>query len=408
MEEIDINRVAELGNDILPMLDRLRAADPIHWNETNQCWMVTAHRHVVDGFSGRLPLTTAGPSRIGALWTDDAERERDIGDLLRITGRFLTFLEPGEHLKIRKLLMKAFSNRSAERYRPFTRAAVAGALARVSGSGDVEVMALARAVTARTILEVMGLPHSFLDRLEDWSTALNEGLTGTTDKSRIRAADRALADMEAALLPEIRARRIRPSDDFISWLIEAEEDGDRLGEQDIVSQIILTLIAGHDTTMNTLTLAIATLAEAPAERDFIRDNPGKIIRCIEELMRVVAMSTSMVRTAAEGFRWEGRDIRRGDIVFLVIAAANRDPDMFDDPLQLNFERPQQLTMTFAPGQHFCIGHWFAKMMMSEFLPAFLERYESWTVEAPLLFNAAPHFRGPVALDIRVEERRCVA
>jgi len=400
IEDIDINSFGRLGNAILPRLDALRTADPIHWSPASNCWFVTAHEAVTEGFAAKVPLAPTGPERIALLFGDPVERERSIGPLIQITSDFLTFKGEQEHLRVRKLLMRAFSRQTAESYRPFVGEVVEATLAAIADQSSVEfVDEVARRITSQVILRVMGLPPSYLSRLEGWSLALNEGLTGTTEKARILAANDALAEMRDFILQEVAARRATPTTDFISALLEACDGADQLTEGEVVSQVILTLIAGHDTTMNTMALSMVELSGNPGARDYIRENPDQLEQCILELMRVVAMSTSMVRVATQDFDWHDRSIRKGDIVFLMIAAANRDPAVFSDPLKLDFTRPQGANMTFAPGRHFCIGHWFAKMMLSEFFPRFLRSYDHWEVLEGLNFNSAPHFRGLQHLNV---------
>ena len=393
----------QLGNRVLPKLDAMREADPIFWSEINQCWIVTGNAEVIEGFSGRLPLAARRHELVASFFPDPAERALSIGYLLEVYGDFVSNTDPPEQLRLRKLMMVAFSKKVSESYRPFVRAMVKEALDSIEGLDTIDFAdRIARQVTARVILYVVGLDEALMPEMKRWTYLLNDGLSGNPDKAAIIAADGALREMRDCFLPEIEKRRSAPMDDFISALLTAREGEDCLSDTELVAQLILILIAGHDTTLNTTSLAIAKLAKLPEARDYMRGHPEAFEACMMELMRVVAMSTSMGRIASEDFEWRGRRIRAGQFVTLMIATANRDPTVFVDPEHVDFERPQGGNVTFAPGRHFCIGHLFAKMVMSEILPAFLGRYPSWELlEDEIEFSAGLNFRGPLHVNIRL-------
>jgi pimeloyl-[acyl-carrier protein] synthase len=401
--DFDLSTFAKLGNGLLPRLDALREADPIHWNEISRCWVVTDHNSVLEGFSGKLPLSSHRHEMLLQFFPDPAEREARVKCLLELFPHFMTNTDPARHVQLRKLMVHAFSRKMAESYRPYVHTVVDEVLGGVR-TGPVDfVDKIARRITARSILHVMGLSESFYPSLERWARVMNEGTNSTPDKDLMAAANDVMVEMRDVFLVEIARRRANPGSDFISALLTAREGTDELTENEVVAQLILILIAGHDTTLNTMTLSVAELAESPEARQYMRLNPDRLEQCIMELMRLVAMSTSMQRIAAEDFTWKGRHIKQGQIIFLMIAAANRDPRAFSDPRKLDFSRSQQGNMTFAPGLHFCIGHWFAKMMLSEFFPAFLRRFELWEVlDDVIQFNNVTGFRGPPHL--RVELR----
>lgn len=393
----------QLGNKVLLKLDALRETAPIFWSDLNQCWIVTGHAAVVEGFSGRLPLAARRHELVASFIPDPVERAQSIGYLLEVYGDFLSNTDPPEQLRLRKLMMTAFSKKVSESYRPFVRQMVKEALDAVEGEDAIDFAdRIARQVTARVILHVVGLDQGLMADMKRWAYLLNDGLSGNPDKAAIIAADGALREMRDCFLPVIDRRRDAPTEDFTSALLTAREGEDRLSDTELVAQLILILVAGHDTTLNTTSLAIAKLADLPEARDYMRAHPENFEACAMELMRVVAMSTSMGRIASEDFEWDGHQIKQGQFVTLMIAAANRDPSVFDDPERVDFERSQAGNMTFAPGRHFCVGHFFAKMVISEMLPAFMERYASWDLlEDEIEFSASLNFRGPLHMNIRL-------
>jgi cytochrome P450 len=207
--------------------------------------------------------------------------------------------------------------------------------------------------------------------------------------------------MRDIFLDEFKKREAKPGEDFLSQLVLARDGNDRLSESEMVGICHLTLIAGHDTTANSLALGTAQLADNPEARDFVRNNPDRIGDAVMEIMRLSAVSTSMARIATENFEWYGHQIQAGQIVLLMIVGANRDPAVFPDPLRLDFTRPQIDNMTFAPGLHHCVGHFMAKMQLSEFFPALLDRFETVELlDERFQFGAGISFRGPEHLNMR--------
>jgi len=404
--DIDFGQFAEMGNLLLPKLAGLQQEAPLAWSAINRCWIATGHEFVVEGFSGRLPLSAQRHRIIASFFPDSDDRERRIGYLLHIFAQFVINMDPPGQLRLRKLLMKAFSREVAESFRPFVRSLVSHVLGAVDGNREIDFIAdIARPITARAILHIIGLPDETLPRLEHWAQTINSGLSGNPDLAMIERTNGVLEEMRDLFEAEIKRRDGCDLGDFLSHLMSAREGSDSLTRDEVIAQLILILIAGHDTTMNSLALVVARLADKPAERDYIRVHPDRFDACIMELMRVVAMSTSMMRIVTEDFDWHGQQLRKGQFIFLMIAAANRDPAVFPDPERIDFDRPQHGNMTFAPGRHFCIGHWFAKMMLSEALPALLDRYEEWEVlEDRLAFTGSTGFRGPVRLSMRFHPR----
>lgn len=405
--DVDLTTTAQLGDDLIPRLGALRDEDPLYWSETNRCWIVTANGLVTEGFSGKLPLSAKRHLMLAGLFADAAEREAVIGYVMEVFPDFVLSTDPPEQSRLRKLLMTAFSKVVAESYRPKVRELVAEVMNALEGREEIDFVAeVARPITARAILHVMGLSTEHLPNMERWAQSLTEGLSGNPDRGLLAGANGAMLEMRDVFLAEIETLGGARGSDFLSELLIASDGSDKLTRNEIVAQMILVLVAGHDTTLNTVSLSIAKLADLPDERAFIRTHPEKFDACIMELMRVVAMSTAQARIVTEDFSWVGRSIKAGQIVFLMIAAANHDPARFADADRINFERSQAANMTFAPGRHFCIGHWFAKMMMSEIFPAFLDRYESWDLlDERIAFNASPIFRGALRLPIRLHSRQ---
>jgi len=169
--------------------------------------------------------------------------------------------------------------------------------------------------------------------------------------------------------------------------------------------LILVIIAGHDSTANSLTLGIRALAQNPEAWDYWRAHPERSVDNAIELMRYVAMSAVQPRLIGADFEWNGHRFRKGDLALLAIAGGNRDPRVFQEPDKLDFTRPNDSILTFGPGLHHCVGHILAKMQLAEFFNALVDRFDRVEILKEPAFTETLVFRGLTALDLRFHPRR---
>jgi len=400
---LDIHRAAELGNGLLDQARELREVDPIFWSEPFQSWFVTGHQECVEGFSDKLPLSTGRFVQLVVAPIPEEEREAKIPYLMKALPNWIVNMDAPDHTRLRRLMLKAFSRKVSEDQREFAREAIATALDRAAGQETVEfVEDVARRIPGRVILRMLGLPDALLPRLRNWSIALNHALGGSpNDPAVVENAERNLVEMRDLFLAEIEKRRLNPTEDFISLLVTARENDDRMSDEEVLGTLYVVLIAGHDTTMNTIVLSVATLARFPEAGEYIRNNPERIGDIVMEMMRYIAMSFTMMRTVKQDFEWHGHQMREGQFVFLSMAGANRDPKVFANPDVLDFTRKQDQNMVFAPGVHHCIGHFIAKMQVAEFLTAFCARFQPEVLDARLNFGHSVGFRGLEHLHVKL-------
>jgi cytochrome P450 len=392
-----------MGNALLDKLATMRASDPIYWSEANKLWIVTGHKEVVEGFRGHLPLSAVRLPKmiIGAIPED--ERMTRVPYLMESLPKWIINMDPPGQPRLRRLMMKAFSRKVAEDIRPFARQVIAEVLDRLAAKGDVEfVKDASREIPQRIILRLMGLPDDYREMMSRWVATTTPTLgNAAVAPEQLERCEAVLLEMRENFAREIRKRRDNPTEDFISSLVTARDEGDQLTEEEMLGICYVTLLAGHNTTANTLAMGTAALAANKQARDFMRANPDKALDNVMELMRYIAMSIFMARVAIEDFDWNGHKIQKGQFVMLMIAGANRDPAVFAEPDRLDMTRPQDANMTFAPGLHFCIGHYLAKMQLIEFFASFLARFELEMLGAELDFGPSLAFRGLESLHLRL-------
>lgn len=404
--DVDLSQAAQLGNEILAKISEVREADPIYWSEKNQLWMVTGHQEVFEGFKGDLPLTNNRWPEMLVGHLPPEERLARFPHLTNSTPHWIVNTDAPVHPRLRRLCVKAFSRPVVEGMRPHARRFIQEALAEAGALGDLEfVSTVGRIIPARTILHMMGLPDSLYPKLHRWSIVMNGALGGIHPPiEMLEECEAVIVEQRSLFLAEIEARRKNPGSDFMSALVTAQDEGDQLSTEEMLGICHVALIAGHDTTANTMALGTAALAQHAEAREFIRNNPQKTGDAVMELMRYVAMSTTQMRSVSVDFAWHGHQLKKGQFVLLMVAGANRDPGTFPNPEKIDMTRPQDQNMTFGPGMHHCIGHLLAKMQLGEFFPELLRRYEPELLDERLNFGHSLGFRGVETLNIRLHRR----
>ena len=199
-------------------------------------------------------------------------------------------------------------------------------------------------------------------------------------------------------------RREKPSEDFLSQMVLAREGSDKLSDEEIIGVCIVVLIAGHDTTMNSMGLATVALARHPQARQYMLEQPEAIANSVMEVARYIAMSTMQPRVVSADFEWHGQQLRKGDYVLLMIAGANRDPRAFPDPEVLDMTRSTEHALVFGSGLHHCIGHLLAKMQLGELLPELFGRFDVEILDRKPEFGNLLSQRGLVRLNVRLLPR----
>jgi len=410
--DIDLmNDPVRLGLAFLEKLDRLRELEPVFWSEASGCWIASRFADVSDGFEGRLPLQNAGRVEFVMSSIPPQEREARISHFLNNVRHGIVSLDAPEHTRIRKLIMQAFSKKVVENLRPYARERIHFLLDRAVAEPNIEFNErIARPLPGYVLFRLLGIPEEHFDDLREWSNAMVEGTTvPNPSMKKLEKTEWAIREMNRVVLAELEKRRSQPRDDLITKLLQASDGGDQLSEDELLASMNVLIVAGHDTTSNTMTLGVEALARQPEAWRYMADNTDKMADCVNELMRYISMSTTQPRIVAEDFQWHGKQLRKGDMVFLSVAGANRDPRVFEYPDRLDFTRDTSRSQVFGPGVHHCIGHLLAKMQLIEFFHALVQRFERVEVlDDRLDFMPAAVFRGLYSMNVRFHPKDSAA
>jgi cytochrome P450 len=266
--------------------------------------------------------------------------------------------DPPEHTRLRGLVAKAFSPSVVAALRPRIQQIADDLLDDLKPDTDVDLLsAYAYLLPVTVICELLGVPVEDRDRFGRWSAALARGedddeeLT-EEDRRRRRGASMRFREYFARLIEE---RRRKPGEDLLSRLIEIRDEGDRLDDPDLQATCVLLLFAGHETTVNLITMGTHALLRHPDQLAIVRSPRAAELSWVDELLRYESPVQIASRAALEDLEHHGRAYRKGDMVLLMLGSANRDEDVFPDPERLDVTRPNVRHIALGLGIHFCLG-----------------------------------------------------
>jgi len=251
----------------------------------------------------------------------------------------------------------------------------------------------------RVIAEMLGIPSEDHQRFREWSNELVRGLGDGTLEDQ-RASVEAGYTLDAYFEAIIEARRKAPKDDLISALVAVEEQGDRLKRNELLSQLTLLLVAGNETTTNLISNATLALSRNPDQLALLRREPERVPDAIEELLRYDSPVQMTSRVAKSERVLAGHRIRKGEQLVLLLASANRDPEVFENADRLDVTRRDVHHLSFSHGNHFCLGAQLARLEASLALEALVTRLPSLRrADAPIRWSSNTILRGPEELHV---------
>ena len=300
-------------------------------------------------------------------------------------------LEPPRHTRLRNLVLRAFTSRRIAGLAPDI-AALAAELAQACPKGDFDLLtAFAQPLPVRIIARLLGVPEEMAPDLLRWSNAMvgmyMAGRTREMEEKAVAATEAFVAFLRSY----IDERRARPADDLITQLIAAEMEGDKLTTDELISTCILLLNAGHEATVHTIGNGVKTLLETATPHSAL--DPVNIEGTVEEILRYDPALHMFTRWAYEDIEVMGHRFRRGDQIGLLLAAANRDPGVWDDPARFNPTRPPKPLATFGAGLHFCVGAPLARLELQVALPILFQHHPKLRLATPPIYADVYHFHG---------------
>ena len=344
-----------------PALAQLRASEPVSWNEPLGGWLLTAYDDVkVAQKDRRFSAERVKPFTEHMAATERPELEQ-MGALLN---QWLLFRDPPAHTPLRRLLIDAFTPRAIEALRPRIGEIVEDLLDPLSDRSQFDMIGdFAFPMPATVIAHILGVPSSDVPKFRAWSNELATVIGNSRQApDRFQRGARALltlTDYFSSTVSRRRARRTKGA--LIDDLIQARAVNSPMSEEELVASCILILFAGHETTMNLIGNATLLLLKHPDQWALLNQDPNLIPSMVEEVLRYECAAFVIVRVASEDIDISGKRISKGDRVFLMLGAANRDPKHFDDPERFDIRRKPNRHLSFGYGIHFCIGAQLARV-----------------------------------------------
>lgn len=380
--------------DPYPILAELRAREPVHHDVTLGRYVLTRH----DDVSAVL--------RDLELWSDPRKANPDTfirRFLLRDRDEEPSMLlmdDPG-HRRLRDLVRRSFTPRAIESWRPRVRGVAERLAAPLDAAGFDAISEFADPLPAVVIAEMLGLDPSAHDQFKAWSDSIAvTGFNPAPAPDQVVASEQARERLDQFFLEQIDARRRAPGNDLISDMVGAELQGDQLTDTEIVSQCNLLLLAGNITTTDLIGNAIKALLDHPDQLARLRAEPDRLPNAIEEVLRFESPVTQSGRIANRDLEIGGVEIRKGENVSVILAAANRDPAVYPDPDRFDVARDDTHHHSFGGGRHFCLGAHLARLEGQEAIRALLARFDDLRPGAGgHEWAATPTFRGLARLAV---------
>jgi cytochrome P450 len=380
-----------------PLFRRLRTEDPVHWDAFLHTWVVTRYADVLEVLHTFSAERTHTPEKLNSMGL------AQMSPIAQLMVKQMLFMDPPAHTRLRSLASQAFSPARVAVLRSHIREIVNRHLDAVQAKGQMDIIRdLAEPLPGIVTAEMLGVPLGDRHQLKDWSADFAEML-GNFQHNPENAPRmlRTVQDMTAYFRESIRRQKDQPQEGLVHSLMTAEVDGDRLTEEEVVANSIVTMVGGQETTTNLIGNGVLSLLRNPAEMKRLREDISLIPEAIEEMLRYESPSQHTGRLAPADVQLGGRAIHKGQAVMAVMAAANRDPQRFPDPDRFDIGRKDNRHLAFGYAAHFCFGAALARVEGQEALEGILLRLPDLELEpGRLIWRNNLGLRGLTALPVR--------
>jgi len=347
-----------------PAYARLHAEGPLHYLDVGgngaAAWSIFSHAEC--SAAAKDPRLSAKRAH-KLILPLPLDRQSEFKELAHLFSLWMIFMDPPEHTRLRKLLNKGFAPNLIEQLRPQVESIVDRMLSPLRNGSEIDLMSeFANPLPVRIILELLGIPQELNDMLVGLSRAV-AGFRGTPTPNvqQAQAAQDALIQLKDFFRRTVEEKRRSKGNDLISLLINIEEQGEVLTEDELFAQCSALLFAGHETTRNLIGNGMFTLLRNPEQAADLREHPEIIRSAVEEILRYESPVQFTSRVLKESMDICGQRVPKNWSILCMLGAANRDPKQFDDPDRLNLRRLKNEHLAFSAGPHFCIGSLLARM-----------------------------------------------
>jgi cytochrome P450 len=343
--------------DPYPILHRMREEDPVHWSDSIGAWMVTRYDDIVPTFKDVSRFSNEGrlAKTVEYLPPDTRAKFKTFEDHYR--AKSLIHSDPPDHTRLRSLVTAVFNANRVEAMRPRIQAIIDEILDSVQPDGQMDVIRdLAVPLPFSVLGGILGVPLSDQAHVKGWADGLLafQGIN-KPGEAILEHSQKALIEIRQYLTELINEKRRQPREDLLSQLVAAESAGEKLSEQELLYTCITLLVAGHETTTSFIGNGLYTLLHYPDQWRLLQNDPSLLNSALEEMLRYESPVSRQPRLMKQDTELGGKQILKGQIVFQMLNAANRDPAYFADPDQFNIRRQPNRHIAFGLSIHFCVG-----------------------------------------------------
>lgn len=362
-----------VGSGRYKVYARMREQHPVFWDARVGTWVVTGF----DAAMKALKDDRLKANRLRSMLTlMDADSREVFEPLIESVSRFLLFMDAPDHTRVRSLVHKAFTPRRVEGMRDHMQEVVDHLLDEVADNGGMDVMQdVAFRLPTTVIAEMLGVPPEDHEDFRRWTEGLAVFLGDMVPTAqKLETGLESIQQMERYFRDAAERVRREPGPDLLTALTVAEEMGDQLSEEELLSTAILLLAAGHETTASLVGNALQLILTHPEQMQMLRDDPALMAGAVEEFLRIESPIQLTAREASEQLELAGQRIDVKDLVTIALGAANHDPAVFDNPETLDVTRPKFAHLAFSHGPHYCIGSMLARAEAQVALNTILKRF----------------------------------
>lgn len=387
----------EVLADPYPLYCRLRTEDPVHWDSFLHAWVVTRYPEVIRVLHHFSADRTPTPEQLSGM------NLSALNPIAKVMVRQMLFMDPPDHTRLRTLASAAFTPARVERLRSHIQEIADSLIDRIISKGSMDLVAeFAAPLPAIVTAEMLGVPVADHEKLKNWSADFAEMLGNFQhNPDRFPRVLSSVENMGAYFRSAMKEQQELPRDGLIHAMMTAEVDGSKLSEEEIVANLIVTMVGGQETTTNLIGNGMLTLLRNHGEKERLRSDSSLITSAVEELLRYESPSQHTARLAPEDVEMGGKQIRKRQAVIAVMGAANRDPERFPDPDRLDLSRPDNRHVAFGWAAHFCFGAPLARIEGQIAFETLLRRLPDLTLEPnkPLAWRHNLGLRGLTALPV---------
>jgi pimeloyl-[acyl-carrier protein] synthase len=358
-----------------PFYEKLRSIHSIYWGNLLKYpgWYVTGYEEAITilkdtRFKNRIPLPRTSKKY----------------ELLKnIQNDMMLFKNQPDHKRLRFLVSNVFTPRMVEHLRPYIQETVNDLLQQFQNKKSMDVVSdLAFPLASLIIAKIIGVPEEERYQFKEWAASLIQTMDFTRSRMALDNGIAITIILRDYFKELIIKRKHSPAEDLISLLIKEEQQGDRLTDEELLATCILLVIAGHETTVNLISNSILSLLKHPHQLMELKEKPFLIEGAVEEFLRYESPTQMTARIASEDIEIYQTTIKKGDQVYILLGAANRDPNIFHNPYLLDITRNPNPHLAFGYGTHFCLGAPLARLETQIAIKSLLCQKDNLQLAAP--------------------------